>query len=318
MVSPPLQVVCAVIEDPQGRLLLARRLAHQAQGGLWEFPGGKLEAGESQAEALSRELDEELGLQPLQATPWITVRHVYPEREVQLHAWRVHAWAGEPVGRLGQPLDWVTPAELVQREFPAANRPIVNALILPDACLITADAPDDERFLAALEQAAQRVRMAVLRGEQALRLAPQALPRLRAAGVLALVNATPEQARALGADGVHLNRHRLRELQTRPEGLRWVGASCHDSEELARAARLGLDYAFLSPVQPTASHPDATPLGWEGFAALIADHALPVYALGGMQAGDVPQARARGAQGVAAIRGLWPPGEGQGVLPDGA
>jgi 8-oxo-dGTP diphosphatase len=306
MDKPPLRVVCAVIQGDDGRVLIARRLPHQPLGGLWEFPGGKLEPGESEHDALVRELEEEVGLRPLKAHHWMDVRHHYPEREVVLHVWRVSAWRGEPCGRLGQPLDWVEPAALKARDFPAANRPIVNALALPSRCLITGEVASEAEFLTRLERAlGQGIRMVVLRGGQALALASHAIPLIRAAGASAILNADPETALRLGADGVHLNRHRLMAMSSRPEGLTWVGASCHDEVELAQAARLGLDYAFLSPVLPTASHPGAETLGWPRFAALIADHALPVYALGGVGEAELPVAVGLGAQGVAGIRAWW-------------
>ena len=85
-----------------------------------------------------------------------------------------------------------------------------------------------------------------------------------------------------------------------------VAASCHSAEELAQAERLGLDFVVLGPVRATESHPEATPLGWERFAALRESVSLPIYALGGMKPADQVTARRHGGQGVAGIRGLWP------------
>lgn len=304
--KPPLRVVCAVIQHKDGRILIARRLPHQPLGGLWEFPGGKLELGESEQEALERELEEELGLVPTRAEHWMDVRHHYPDKEVVLHVWRVTGWRGEPEGRLGQPLTWSEPWALKERDFPAANLPIVNALSLPQRCLITGEAGSDGDFLVRLERAlAAGIRMVILRGERARRLAGESIPLIRAAGGVAILNADPSEAAALGADGVHLNRHRLMTLDARPAGLRWVGASCHDASELGQAARLGLDYALLSPVLPTASHPGSEVLGWSRFADLVADHVLPVYALGGVGEEELPVALRHGAQGVAGIRAWW-------------
>ena len=86
----------------------------------------------------------------------------------------------------------------------------------------------------------------------------------------------------------------------------WSAASCHNADELAQAERLGLDFVVLGPVRATESHPDATPLGWDGFGALREAVSLPIYALGGMKPADVARARRHGGQGVAGIRGLWP------------
>ncbi len=304
--SKALRVVCAVIQREDGDILIARRLPHQPLGGLWEFPGGKLEPGEREREALARELEEEVGLLPTEAVHWMDVHHHDPEREVMLHVWRVTGWRGEPEGRLGQPLEWVRAAALKARDFPAANAPVVNALALPSRCLITGEAASDAAFLEHLEAALARgVGMVILRGARALGLAGEGMARIRTAGALAILNADPAEALRLGMDGVHLNRHRLMTLRHRPPGLRWVGASCHDAPELAHAAALGLDYAFLSPVLPTASHPGAEPLGWPRFAGLAADHVLPVYALGGVGEPELAQALAHGAQGVTGIRAWW-------------
>ena len=307
-----LHVVCAVIESSDGQILLAQRLNHQHLGGLWEFPGGKLETGESELEALERELDEELGIRPSIAAHWMDVRHHYADarlgREVVLHVWRVRAWGGEPVGRLGQPLQWVEKSSLHDLAVPAANRAIVNALVLPERCLITGDADSAEDFFLYLEQAlAAGLRLVVLRGELALSLAEAAAARIHVAGGRVVLNTTPELFLQQGAaaDGLHLNRHALMALEARPCGVKWLSASCHDAQELAQAQRLGCDFSVLSPVLPTQSHPGAPTLGWARFAELARDHALPIYALGGVGDADVSKAQAHGGQGVAAIRAWW-------------
>ena len=309
---PALHVVCAVIESADGQVLLAQRLSSQHLGGLWEFPGGKLEAGETQSEALARELDEELGIQPTQAEHWMDVRHHYADarlgREVVLHVWRVRAWQGVPVGRLGQPLQWAARSGLHDFAVPEANRAIVNALVLPERCLITGDADSADDFMQRLERAlAAGLRLVILRGELALSVVEAAAARIHAAGGRVLLNTTPEHFQVVGAaaDGLHLNRHALMVLATRPAGVRWLSASCHDIDELAQAQRLGLDFAVLSPVLPTQSHPGAPTLGWARFATLVNDHVLPIYALGGVGDAELATAKQHGAQGVAAIRAWW-------------
>ncbi|HES75897.1 MAG TPA: Nudix family hydrolase [bacterium] len=312
MKNSPLHVVCAVIASVDGQVLLAQRLSSQHLGGLWEFPGGKLEASESQRDALVRELDEELGIRPTQAEHWMDVRHHYADarlgREVVLHVWRVSAWQGVPVGRLGQPLQWVNKSDLHAFAVPEANRAIVNALVLPERCLITGDADSSDDFFLRLERAlAAGLRLVVLRGELALSLVEAATARIHAVGGRVLLNTTPEQFQVVGAaaDGLHLNRHALMALEARPAGVQWLSASCHDALELAQAQRLHLDFAVLSPVLPTQSHPGAPTLGWMRFAELVSDHALPIYALGGVGDAEVCTAQEHGAQGVAAIRAWW-------------
>lgn len=310
-----LRVVAAAVFDDAGRVLLARRPDHLHQGGLWEFPGGKVEPGESLEQALARELQEELGILPRRSRPLIRIRHAYPDRRVELDVWRVDTFSGEPHGLEGQPVEWVAPEALPEREFPAANRPIVNAVRLPDRYLVTGGpAGDPHRFLARLDQAlAGGVRLVQLRAKglpeaEYLRLAGQALECCRGFGARLLLNAPPGWVERVGADGVHLDSRRLASLGQRPLDSRyWVAASCHDARELARAEAIGCDFAVLSPVLPTTSHPGAPTLGWEGFAELADAARIPVYALGGVGPADIPRAHGLYAQGIAAIRSLWEP-----------
>ena len=108
------------------------------------------------------------------------------------------------------------------------------------------------------------------------------------------------------ADGIHLNAHRLQANVKRPvEKDKWLAASCHNSDELRHAQSIGVDFALLSPVKSTATHPTTVPLGWQQFHALSEQCAIPLYALGGMSTHDLPNAWRYGAQGLAAIRSLW-------------
>ena len=132
-----IHVVAAVIRGADGRILIARRAATQHQGGLWEFPGGKVEAGESVDAALARELREELGIEVSRSRALIKVSHDYPDKQVLLDVWEVTGFTGEPHGAEGQPLAWVSPRDLVNYEFPEANAPIVAAARLPDRYLVT-------------------------------------------------------------------------------------------------------------------------------------------------------------------------------------
>ena len=119
-----------------------------------------------------------------------------------------------------------------------------------------------------------------------------------------LVNGPLELARAAGADGIHLDSSAAARLTARPD-CEWVGVSCHDGAELVRAAALGADFALLSPVLPTLTHPGAATLGWDAFSTLAAASPIPVYGLGGLGREDVALAQSRGAHGVALLRGAW-------------
>lgn len=110
------------------RILLALRSNKQHQGGKWEFPGGKVEAAETVSQALSRELQEEVAINVSESAPLMQLQYAYPEKTVLLDIWLVTEFNGEPHGREGQPLRWVSIAELSEIEFPDANQPIVARL----------------------------------------------------------------------------------------------------------------------------------------------------------------------------------------------
>jgi 8-oxo-dGTP diphosphatase len=311
--AAPIHVAAAAIFNERGQVLLSLRPDHVHQGGLWEFPGGKLQPGEAVEAALRRELREELGIEVTASRPLIRVRHDYPDRSVLLDVWRVDRYAGVPRGCEGQCLDWVDPELLPARAMPAADLPIVNAVRLPEIYLITGE-PDcgADEFLLRLQRALDRgVRLVQLRAKTLgdshyQELAEQAVPLCQSYGARVLLNAEPELAEMMGADGVHLSAARLLASDHRPlprELL--VAASCHNHGELHRARALDVDFVVVSPVLNTASHPGARPLGWSGLTDLSGQAGIPVYALGGMAPEHLAQAHACGAQGIAGIRSLW-------------
>ena len=298
-----LEVAAGVLCDARGRVLLMQRLPGKHLAGLWEFPGGKLEPGESIESALMRELREELGIEARAFAPLISLPWRYPEKSIRLHVLRVTDWRGEPHPREGHPLRWVSTQEMQPAQMPAADRPIVTALRLPAHYAITPAALDLASVGARLRASGELLQLRLPGHDRAevralanalLARAPELKSRL-------LVNHDIELARELGI-GVHLRASQVRELRERPlPATQWVGASCHDADELECAAVIGADFATLSPVRATASHPDASPLGWERFAELVREARLPVYALGGVGPDDLERARGAGAQGVAGI-----------------
>ncbi len=305
-----LHVAVAVVVDERGRVLISQRPGHVHQGGLWEFPGGKLETAETAEAGLKRELLEELGISVHAARPLIRVFHEYPDKSVLLDVWRVTRYSGEPAGLEGQPIDWVAIDELGDRAFPVADTPILKALALPETYLITPE--PDSQFLVELEQALARgVSLVQLRAKAMSpadykAFVPEVLSVCRAAKARLLLNADPQLAQELGTDGVSLSSARLMALAERPAGLSLVAASCHTQAEVEHACVLGLDFVAVSPVQETRSHPGAAVLGFDGLRALTELATVPVYALGGMSKADLDTVFRHGAQGIAAIGGLWP------------
>lgn len=304
--------VAAIIND-QHKVLVSKRPAHVHQGGLWEFPGGKLEPGEHVEAGLRRELQEELGITLRHARPLIRVAHDYADKSVLLDVWRVDRFQGDPVGHEGQQIKWVSVDQLQCYEFPAANLPIITAVRLPECYLITPEpGVEISRFLSGLECSLSngvsllQLRAKYLSDNDYRALIPEVLRRCRQAHARVLLNAQPELAIEFGAAGVHLSSERLMTLSTRPlDNTYLVAASCHTAEQLEHAQKLGLDFVVVSPVRATSSHPGARTLGFTGLHEFTEQASIPVYALGGMQAADLGTAFRHGAQGVAAISGLW-------------
>ncbi|MCH6482970.1 Nudix family hydrolase [Pseudoxanthomonas sp. LH2527] len=313
--STPLRsihVMAAVITDARGRILLARRTEGRDLAGRWEFPGGKLEPGETAEDALVRELREELGIEARVGEHLISVPQQYPDKRLCLEVRHLTGWEGTPRGHEGQALAWVAPDKLTRYDMPPADRPVVAALLQPDRYLVTPEPEDPARWLASLEQALAQgirrvqVRVRNLSGDAWRALAAEAVARCRAADAEVLLNGDIGLARDLQV-GVHLRAAQLVELGARPlpDGLP-VAASCHTAADLQQAEALGCDFALLGSVHSTPSHPDGEPLGWPGFARLREGGSLPLYAIGGMTTDHIADARRQGAQGIAAIRGLWP------------
>ena len=303
-------VVVAVIENQNGAVLIAKRHEHLHQGGLWEFPGGKVEPGEEVLDALQRELHEELGLEMETAHPLIRTPYIYPDRKVLLDVWRVTAYKGKPHGAEGQRIEWAEKANFNRYEFPAANRPIITAAQLPSTYLITPEPGPD--FLQQLESALRagvtllQFRAPELDVKSYLKLAREVMTLSHRYRAKVLLNGDVELLQQCDADGIHLNSRRLMKMEKRLVGEdKFLAASCHNLEELQQAEKIGVDFALLSPVKVTASHPDTIPMGWENFHTLSERCTIPLYALGGMSKDDLSDAWRNGAQGIAAIRALW-------------
>lgn len=312
--SQIVEVAAAVMLRADGReFLLAQRPEGKVYAGYWEFPGGKVEPGETVRAALIRELQEELGITVTACSPWLTRQFTYPHATVRLNFWRVTAWEGE-IG-ITAPLEhsaveWQeTGAAATVAPILPANDPILKALSLPTMMAITnAEQEGTERQLERLEEALSGgLRLIQIRDKgwppaQRLWFAEAVCRLARGHGALVVINDDEAIARQVGADGVHLSAARLLACTQRPD-FAWVGASCHDAAEITRAGELGLDYALLGPVLATPTHPEASGLGWPEFARRLAGNTLPTLALGGMKPEMLADAQTHGAHGIALMRG---------------
>lgn len=312
-----------IIQHQNGLVLLAERPAGKAWAGYWEFPGGKVELNETPENALKRELQEELGITVTQCYPWLKrtfdyaakldpVTHIEsPAKTVKLHFFIVTKWQGDPFGLEKQKISWQNPEKISVGPMLPANAPIFSALNLPSVYALTnLHELGEEVFF-------ERLKLALQNGLMLLQIREKQLPedelKLFIERVVEVtspyqakvfLNSNLQLATEYKLSGVHFNRHDLMQLTKKPADL-LCGASCHNLDELEKARALGLDYALLSPVKTTQSHPSADPLGWAIFSELIADCTMPVYALGGMGLNDLHTAKLHGAHGVAMQRSIW-------------
>jgi 8-oxo-dGTP diphosphatase len=295
-----IDVAAAVLLRADGAFLLAQRPAGKVYAGYWEFPGGKIEPGERPAQALARELHEELGIDIGEPYPWLTRVFTYPHGTVRLRFYRVLSWRGEPHPREDQAIAWQAVGTAMAAPMLPANAPVLASLALPvEYGISDAGTRGAAQMLRDMEHAFQRgLRLLQIRepgmAEASRRVfTEQALGLAHRYGCRVLTKAPFP-----GADGIHITAAELMHLKRR-EGHALMAASCHTREELARAMQLELDFVVLGPVK------DKAAIGWDRFRDLAAGASIPVYAIGGLTAADREDAWRAGAHGIAMIRGAW-------------
>ena len=304
--------VALIIKDQQ--ILISLRPSDVHQGGLWEFPGGKLEDGESVDQALLRELKEELSIEIKSARPFMQIHHDYGDKKVLLDIYKVNEFSGEPRGAEGQEVKWQPVSDLKVTDFPRANRPIIYTLQLSDQYLITGRFTSPEDFTRKLERSLQQsekvvqLRCKSIDNAMYKKLSQLAAKLCQQYKTPLLLNTSVENFSVLSdhAQGLHLNSGRLFDYDTRP--VAWdkiLSASCHSPAEILQAKKLQADVVLISPIKETASHPGAKGIGWEQFKQLADCFNGPAYALGGMKFADIDDARLSGGKGIAAISGFW-------------
>ena len=313
---PPQHVVVGIVKNSKDEILVTERRADAHLGGHAEFPGGKLEAGESPEAALQRELKEELGIDMRRCRPLIQVPYSYAGRNVFLDVFRVTEYSGRARPVEGQEIGWRSAPALDGMRFPKANHGILRALQLPALIPVTPGAGQVRDFLQHFEDTVRQsgvglvhFRSHELDPRHYLQLARACLQTCRRHRVRLVLNADVSSLEQVDAAGLHLTSRRLGAVNTRPLGREYlVSASCHTLDEVLRASQAGLDYLFLGPVREKVGGAPVEPLGWKRFARLARQSAIPVYAIGGLGPADTAIAIAHGGQGVAAIRAVWQQG----------
>ncbi|MBT5031536.1 MAG: Nudix family hydrolase [Proteobacteria bacterium] len=311
-----IEVAVGVVRRGDDEVLVGQRLVRDRYFQKWEFPGGKLESGESPELALNRELGEELGIHVEKTKPLIRLDHDYPDRKVRLHVLEVLSYAGEPHGREGQAIEWVSLTHASAREFLAATQPIFRALTLPHRILIT----DVKRF--GVRHICDRVKVEVDRCATAIvqirepwmsadersLFASQLIGLTRESGIDIVLNEAIALEPMPGITGVHLSAKNallaVKQGHIKPSDM-LLGCSCHNATEVSVAQALGADYLTVGSVASTPSHPDGRTLGFAGFTELSLMASLPTYAVGGMTESQVDDIRQAGGQGVAMISAAW-------------
>ena len=298
------QVAAGVVIDADGRVLVALRDVRAHQGGLWEFPGGKVKRGETALQALGRELREEVGIEVRRCFPFKRVYHRYPDKSVSLDVWRVTEWGGTARGCEGQAVKWVMPDELQAADMPAANGTVLRALQLPRYMAITPQVDSIDGLVGLLEHYHTRgVRLLQLRqhhlgAQEYAWWWEKARGYCEGRGMRLLMNQPLEVLEEMRPEYCHLNSRALMGLRARPDfGGGLLSASCHSREELKRAEEIGVDLVLLSPIDG---------MGWERFEELAAAVSLPVYALGGVGPDDWPRVYQHSGVGLAGIRAFLP------------
>ena len=309
--SPPVHVAVGVILDSQRNVLVSLRHAGGHQGGLWEFPGGKLVKNETVVSALERELAEELGIRVKKCNPFVRILHHYSDKTVLLDVCLIAEFEGNPSGLEGQLIKWCSIGKLAEADFPRANHRIIKLLKLPDRLAITPEFQSEQAIISYVRDLLDRqlkiiqFRQHQLEPLQYIQWAKSIVELCNQKGVKVMINNDLELIQQIGASGYHATSTRLMNLNERPvDKEQLFGASCHNQAELNQAERLGADLVLLSPVKTTSSHPDSPVLGWDGFAKLANSISLPVFALGGLNESDLECIRCNGGIGLASIRGF--------------
>jgi 8-oxo-dGTP diphosphatase len=241
-----IHVVAAAIADAEGRVLIAQRPRGRHMAGRWEFPGGKLGAGEDPYAGLQRELTEELGVTVREARPLIRLRHEYPDRRVLLDVWEVKSYDGEPQALDAQALAWAHPDELPKHDLLVADRPIVTALRLPRLARVLAEGESLQSIRGSVAQAI------LVPGplDVADGLDAHAVATARAAGHRVFVMGEDVDAVRIAAmarcDGVVLRWHG-QSLHVDRSGAFLVGAHCEDAESATQAVAEGAHFLVIAP-----------------------------------------------------------------------
>ena len=299
MSKPTIHVAIAILLH-QDKVLVGWREAKQHQGNKHEFPGGKVEEGESPLAACRREIYEEVGIGLQDWHAFDVIRHEYDDVIVNLHLF--HAIVPSALlNEIQQPWRWYSRDELLSLNFPKANQAMIKRLHWAHQIKIS----DRLNALDALKL--DQLMYWRVEGTQAQIIEISGLSVEKLSKLIVNIELYQQlnsiQQQAISA--IHLKQSQVMALMQGDliTGKRYI-AACHDLVSMKQAEKIGCDAILLSPVLATETHPEDRALGWEQFKNFAAQVEIPVFALGGMQTGDLLTAQQQGAYGIAGIRFL--------------
>jgi len=296
MPKPIVDVAIAILIH-RGKILVGWREEQQHQGGKHEFPGGKVEQGETPEEACRREIYEEVGIGLKDWHQFDYIHHEYDDIIVNLHLFHSYV-PDELLNLIHQPWAWYTRDQLLHLNFPKANKNIIKRLYWPHLIKIS-------NTLSTVESSDALLYWRIEEFEPQYIEQLTALDEGQRSSLIINVDIwhqlSPELQKQIKT--VHLKQSQLMNLHKGDltVGVRYI-AACHDAVSLKQAQQIGCDAVFISPVKPTTTHPDAVVLGWERFSDLAQNSQIPVFALGGVHPDDLATAQQHGAYGLAGIR----------------
>ncbi|MFV7499248.1 NUDIX domain-containing protein [Acinetobacter pittii] len=296
MPKPIVDVAIAILIH-RGKILVGWREEQQHQGGKHEFPGGKVEQGETPEEACRREIYEEVGIGLKDWHQFDYIHHEYDDIIVNLHLFHSYV-PDELLNLIHQPWAWYTREQLLHLNFPKANKDIIKRLYWPHLIKIS-------NTLSTVESSDALLYWRIEEFEPQYIEQLTALDEGQRSSLIINVDIwrqlSPELQKQIKT--VHLKQSQLMNLHKGDlrVGVRYI-AACHDAVSLKQAQQIGCDAIFISPVKPTMTHPEAVALGWERFSDLAQNSQIPVFALGGVHPDDLATAQQHGAYGLAGIR----------------
>ncbi len=301
-----IRAAVGVLQQKDGKILIAKRQKGQLMAGFWELPGGKIEADETPKNAAIRELREELGIEVEALSLHKTMQQKYQNRIVELHIFNIEKYQNQPAGIEGQTIAWSSINLLKNYQLLPTMKAFIASITLPKKYWITPSKNHQStEWLAKFEQKLrQNIRLIQLRSKTALDecFIKELSRKCQQHSVKLLLNTPDKTFTQTYVDGFHLTTSELLKLSHRPcSDDKFLGASAHNLDDAKYAEKIGADFIVISPVQPTKTHPNAIPIGWENAHQVANSLNIPVYFLGGMGEKDLAKTIELGAQGIAGV-----------------